>query len=163
MVFDLTQSVINSNQYRLVDDYSLLWRQTGDNCAESIFEIQTGSYNNSNLGISNYTVCQGVRVGGLGGWNDLGWGFCNPSADLINAYEAGDLRKMPPLFPLIIPGHIQVLFFGMASGYQVRIRYRISTIIIRHIRVPPKKPMQILMIRTGLKILKSSGMQMCCL
>ena len=91
-VYDLTDSVITSNQYQLVD-YSILWRQAGDNCAESIFEIETGSYNNSNLGIANYTVSQGVRVGGKGGWNDLGWGFCNPSTDLINAYEAGDLRK----------------------------------------------------------------------
>lgn len=92
-VHELTQSVISSNQYRLMDDYSILWRQKGNNCEESIFEIQTGSYNNANLKINNYTVCQGVRVGGLGGWNDLGWGFCNPSADLINAYEPGDLRK----------------------------------------------------------------------
>jgi len=91
-VYDLTHDVMISNQYSLVD-YSLLWQQKGDNCAESIFEIQTGSYNNSNLGISNYTVSQGIRVGGLGGWNDLGWGFCNPSTDLINAYEPGDLRK----------------------------------------------------------------------
>ncbi len=91
-VYDLTQDVILSLQYRLVD-YSILWRQAGDNCDESIFEIETGSYNNSNLGIPNYTVSQGIRVGGLGGWNDLGWGFCNPSLDLINAYELGDLRK----------------------------------------------------------------------
>lgn len=91
-VYDLTQDVILSLQYRLVD-YSILWRQAGDNCDESIFEIETGSYNNSNLGVPNYTVSQGVRVGGLGGWNDLGWGFCNPSLDLINAYEPGDLRK----------------------------------------------------------------------
>ncbi len=92
-VYDLTKDVILSNQYSLMSDYSILWRQKGDNCAESIFEIETGSYNNSNLGISNYTVSQGVRVGGLGGWNDLGWGFCDPSPDLINAYEPGDLRK----------------------------------------------------------------------
>lgn len=91
-VYDLTQSVITSKQYSLVD-YNELWRQKGDNCAESIFEIETGSYNNSNLGVSNYTVSQGVRVGGLGGWNDLGWGFCDPSQDLINAYEPGDIRK----------------------------------------------------------------------
>ena len=91
-VYDLTQNVIDSKQYKLVE-YSILWRQAGENCVESIFEIQTGSYNNSNLGISNYTVSQGIRVGGKGGWNDLGWGFCNPSTDLINAYEAGDLRK----------------------------------------------------------------------
>ena len=92
-VYDLTQDVILSLQYKLMDDYSILWRQKGDNCAESIFEIETGSYNNANLGIPNYTVSQGVRVGGVGGWNDLGWGFCNPTTDLISAYESGDLRK----------------------------------------------------------------------
>lgn len=91
-VYDLTEDVMMSKQYKLVD-YSILWRQIGDNCVESIFEIETGSFNNSNLGTNNYTVSQGVRVGGKGGWSDLGWGFCNPSTDLINAYEAGDLRK----------------------------------------------------------------------
>jgi starch-binding outer membrane protein, SusD/RagB family len=91
-VYDLTTEVMTSNQYKLVD-YNILWRQSGDNCPESIFEIETGSFNNANLGIANYTVSQGVRVGGLGGWNDLGWGFNNPSTDLINAYEPGDLRK----------------------------------------------------------------------
>lgn len=92
-VYDLTLDVIGSTKYELVEDYSILWRQAGDNCKESIFEIETGSYNNSNLGIPNYTVSQGVRVGGMGGWNDLGWGFCNPSTNLINAYEVGDKRK----------------------------------------------------------------------
>ncbi|NOU19608.1 MAG: RagB/SusD family nutrient uptake outer membrane protein [Bacteroidales bacterium] len=91
-VYDLTQDVILSAKYGLVD-YSILWRQAGDNCNESIFEIETGSYNNSNLGVSNYTVSQGVRVGGMGGWNDLGWGFCTPTTNLINAYEPGDKRK----------------------------------------------------------------------
>jgi hypothetical protein len=91
-VYDLTQDVILSTQYGLVD-YSILWRQAGDNCHESIFEIETGSYNNSNLGVNNYTISQGIRVGGLGGWSDLGWGFCNPSLDLINTYEPGDKRK----------------------------------------------------------------------
>lgn len=91
-VYDLTDEVINSNQYHLVE-YDILWRQKGDNCAESIFEIETGAYNNSNLGVNLYTVCQGVRVGGLGGWSDLGWGFCNPTTNLVNAYEAGDIRK----------------------------------------------------------------------
>jgi hypothetical protein len=45
------------------------------------------------LGPDLYTICQGVRVGGGGGWDDLGWGFNNPSTNLVNAYEVGDLRK----------------------------------------------------------------------
>jgi starch-binding outer membrane protein, SusD/RagB family len=92
-VFTLTENVINSGQYSLVDDYASLWRQEGDNSRESVFEIQTGKFNNANLKIDNYTACQGPRVGGKGGWDDLGWGFNNPSSGLVNAYETGDLRK----------------------------------------------------------------------
>jgi hypothetical protein len=89
----LTDAVIASNQYSLVLDYAQNWRQAGDNNAESIFEIQSGKFNNGNFGIDNYVVCQGPRVGGLGGWDDLGYGFNDPTPDLIAAYEPGDLRK----------------------------------------------------------------------
>lgn len=92
-VFPLTEEVINSGQYGLVDDYATIWRQAFDNSIESVFEIETGAFNNANLGVPLYTTCQGPRVGGSGGWNDLGWGFNTPSTDLINAYEANDLRK----------------------------------------------------------------------
>ena len=40
-----------------------------------------------------YSACQGIRVGGVGGWNDLGWGFNNPSTTLTNSYEPNDIRK----------------------------------------------------------------------
>ena len=92
-VYAFTDSVITSGQYQLVADYATLWRQVGDNNNESIFEIETGAFNNANLGVPNYTVCQGPRVGGKGGWNDLGYGFNGPTIDLVNAYEPGDLRK----------------------------------------------------------------------
>jgi starch-binding outer membrane protein, SusD/RagB family len=91
--FAYADSVITSGQYSLLEDYGQIWRQSGDNSAESIFEIQTGEFNNANLKIDNYTVSQGVRVGGSGGWDDLGWGFNNPTTSLISAYEAGDLRR----------------------------------------------------------------------
>jgi starch-binding outer membrane protein, SusD/RagB family len=92
-VLDLTDEVIASGEYALVDDYATIWRQAGENSSESIFEVQTGEFNNGNLSVGDYTVSQGPRVGGLGGWNDLGWGFNNPSTSLISAYETGDLRK----------------------------------------------------------------------
>lgn len=92
-VFDLTQEVINSGQYDLVPDYANNWRQAGDNNRESVFEIQTGQFNNSDYGIQGYCTWQGPRVGGKGGWTDLGFGFCTPSANLVNAYEPNDVRK----------------------------------------------------------------------
>lgn len=90
-VYELTEEVIGSGQYSLLKSYDSLWRQVGDNSRESIFEIQTGEFNNDNLKIANYTAPQGAR--GTGGWDDLGWGFNTPSLSLINEYEAGDLRK----------------------------------------------------------------------
>jgi starch-binding outer membrane protein, SusD/RagB family len=92
-VFELTEEVINSQQYDLLEDYGMIWRQAGDNSIESIFEIQTGKFNNDNLKVNNYTAPQGPRSGGKGGWDDLGWGFNNPSLSLISAYEEGDLRR----------------------------------------------------------------------
>ena len=92
-VQELTDAVIASGQYSLVSDYATIWRQAGDNNAESIFEIQTGNFNNNNFKIDNYTVSQGPRSGGKGGWDDLGYGFNNPTTSLINAYEPNDLRK----------------------------------------------------------------------
>lgn len=92
-VFDLSDLVINSMEYTLVSDYATIWRQAYDNSSESLFEIQTGSFNNANLKINNYTSPQGARAGGLGGWNDLGWGFNSPSQNLLDEYEPGDLRE----------------------------------------------------------------------
>lgn len=92
-VLAYSDSVITSGQHQLLENYAELWRQSGDNSSESLFEIQTGEFNNANLKIDNYTVSQGPRVGGMGGWDDLGWGFNNPSASLVAAYEPGDIRK----------------------------------------------------------------------
>lgn len=91
--YDLSLEVINSGQYDLLPNYETIWRQAGDNSREAIFEIQTGQFNNSDYGINTYSMFQGPRVGGKGGWTDLGWGFCTPSQSLVNAYEAGDVRK----------------------------------------------------------------------
>ncbi len=91
--YTLSNEVINSGQYSLMSDYSQLWRQAGDNSRESIFEIQTGQFNNTDFGINSYSMFQGPRVGGKGGWRDLGWGFCTPTNSLVNSYEPGDKRK----------------------------------------------------------------------
>ncbi len=101
-VSNLTQDVINSGQYSLVPDYSTIWKAVGDNNAESIFEIETGEYNSSDGGIPLYSEMQGPRNNG-GNWynpsftnnptGDLGWGFCTPTQDLVDAYEQGDMRK----------------------------------------------------------------------
>lgn len=92
-VYDLTKEVMDSGLYGLVEDYSEIWREIGNNNNESIFEIQTGETAACNGGIYNYAEFQGPRAGFARGWSDLGWGFGGPSQDLVSAYEAGDKRR----------------------------------------------------------------------
>jgi len=96
-VFDLTNAVITSNQYSLVNDYNFIFRersvggQGGTNNSESIFEVQTGVNVTSNAVSPLFSNGQGPR--GRGGWNDLGFGFNTPTSNLASAYEAGDTRR----------------------------------------------------------------------
>ena len=99
--FDMSGEVISSNQYALLVNYADVWRQTGENSSESIFEIQATLQN----GLQDYTNVQGPR-----GSPDLGWGFNTPSLSLTNSYETGDLRK--PATVMFIPS---VLWDGIVA------------------------------------------------
>ncbi|QCR22251.1 RagB/SusD family nutrient uptake outer membrane protein [Pontibacter sp. SGAir0037] len=76
--------------YSLNASYEGIFRETGENSSESIFEIQAiYTQNLTNLGVA-YAQVQGVR--GAGVW-DLGWGWNTPTESLAAAFEAGDPRK----------------------------------------------------------------------
>ncbi|HEV7779944.1 MAG TPA: RagB/SusD family nutrient uptake outer membrane protein, partial [Chitinophagaceae bacterium] len=96
-VLELTNAVITSNKYALVNDYALIFReksvggQGGNNNSESIFEVQTGVNVGENAACKIFSNGQGPR--GRGGWEDLGFGFNNPSTNLAGSYTAGDTRK----------------------------------------------------------------------
>ncbi|WP_326984161.1 RagB/SusD family nutrient uptake outer membrane protein [Chryseobacterium sp. MYb264] len=82
------------DQCNLVTGYSLtptfldIYKVSGENNAESIFEIQ-GSGNEKGKGIKQYTQVQGAR--GTGGW---GWGFNTPTQSLYDAYTSeGDTER----------------------------------------------------------------------
>ena len=86
-----SELVINSNLYDLVTPYSKVFTESGENSAESIFEIQNYVSSNGSQTFSNSFVnYQGVR--GSGDW-DLGWGWNVPTQSLVDSYEAGDPRK----------------------------------------------------------------------
>jgi hypothetical protein len=122
----LTQDVISSGQYQLMPDYSVLWRQVGDNCAESIFEVETGLYGSVDYGIPEYVEFQGPRQdNGMGTpttpWNnpgfnqplgDDGFGLDMPTANLAAAYEPGDLRKAATIIDLPASSPPDTLFDG---------------------------------------------------
>jgi starch-binding outer membrane protein, SusD/RagB family len=96
-VLELSNAVITSNKYSLVTDYNFIFRekpvggQGGNNNSESIFEVQTGINVGENAVSPLFSNGQGPR--GRGGWNDLGFGFNTPTADLASFYEAGDTRR----------------------------------------------------------------------
>ena len=85
----LCDEIISSNQFSLLNNYAQIWREQGEFGTESIWEINAVA-DNPPKGIQQYTEVQGMRGAGIG---DFGWGFNTPSADLVNVYEPGDLRK----------------------------------------------------------------------
>ncbi|MFP7655279.1 RagB/SusD family nutrient uptake outer membrane protein [Chryseobacterium proteolyticum] len=82
------------DQTNLVTGYSLtpnfidIYKVSGENNAESIFEIN-GSGSDNGRAIQQYSQVQGAR--GAGGW---GWGFATPTQGLYDAYTAeGDTER----------------------------------------------------------------------
>ena len=81
------ESVIQSGEYQLMDEYGDIHHPDGENCRESIFEFQeengvTGGDMASCLGI-----CRLPRDELVGGW-----GCDTPSQDLFEEFEPGDPR-----------------------------------------------------------------------
>jgi hypothetical protein len=96
------ETVITSNSFSLVNDFASIFLVSGENGTESVFEIQysnTSPYYNwggATRGQGNYAIQQcGIR--GLNGSGDMpyaaGWSTNLPTANLANAYQAGDQRK----------------------------------------------------------------------
>lgn len=86
------QEVINlTNQvealgYNLVDDYYNIFRISGEHNAESVFEIEAQTIpGNCAASNSQWAEVQGVRA-------QFGWGFVEPTQDLVDAFEEGDER-----------------------------------------------------------------------
>ncbi|SEW18571.1 Starch-binding associating with outer membrane [Chitinophaga sp. YR573] len=93
--YSLTDSIIKQSvgTYGLLDNYEDIWRTTGADGIESVFEVQTGVNSACNAAIASYSECQGPRAGGKYGWADLGFGFGAPSQSLLDEYEANDKRE----------------------------------------------------------------------
>ncbi len=86
------QAVVSSNVYSLLPNYADLWDPANENTAESLYEIQfepanqTGSPYTSSFLPPSETAARGIVAGG----NSFA---VRPTADLVSAYETGDLRK----------------------------------------------------------------------
>jgi len=109
-VLELTNAVITSGKYGLVNDYNLIFRQNavggdgGNNNVESIFEVQTGINIGENAVSPLYSNGQGARS--KGGWEDIGFGLNTPTADLANTFLVSDVRKNASIIfikPTVVP------------------------------------------------------------
>lgn len=93
-VYECTNAVISSGEYNLVENFGQMFEIETKNCPESIFEIQTfdngvdGGYSNSTgVGYCNF---QGNRATNDGA--NVGWGFNNPTQNLVDAFDPTDPR-----------------------------------------------------------------------
>ncbi len=98
---DLSDDFIANLGYSLTPNYADIFTSAGENGSGSIFEIQRvsipgdGEWGDDNEGTVT-SIFQGTRelydANGdiVSGW---GWGFDLPTQNLVDEYEAGDLRK----------------------------------------------------------------------
>lgn len=116
------QKVVSSGEYQLVPDYGFIFRHEGENCAESVFEIQhKTNIPDGNLGTYSETFRM-PRDYAAGGW-----GFDTPTKDLLNEFEPGDPRI---IYTFIFPGDVfpaqkegttfTVECFESPTGYNAR-------------------------------------------
>jgi hypothetical protein len=99
-----SSDVIQSGLYDLNTPFDRIFRESGENSSESIFELQctaTAALPGSTDIGSQYAQVQGVR--GAGMW-DLGWGWNCPTPNLASTFEAGDPRKDETLLYFLKPG-----------------------------------------------------------
>ncbi len=83
---ELTQQVITSGEYSLLPDYRNIFTEVGENSSESLYEVQSVAVATQEGG-NSFSLPQGVR-----GQPNLGFGFNNPSDNLLSTYDPGDPR-----------------------------------------------------------------------
>ncbi|MDT0650592.1 RagB/SusD family nutrient uptake outer membrane protein [Autumnicola edwardsiae] len=88
MAYQLSNEVIQSGEFALLENYNDLFLEDSDNNVESVFALQwanTGIYAEGNAIQSFYASA------GITGFSD-GWAALGPSIDLQESYETGDER-----------------------------------------------------------------------
>lgn len=96
--------VMNSGIYNLDTPFEKIFRESGENCSESVFELQCTATESmpASLDIgSQFAEVQGIR--GAGEF-DLGWGWHTPTELLAKAFEEGDPRKDETLLYFVKTG-----------------------------------------------------------
>ncbi|MFT3902644.1 MAG: RagB/SusD family nutrient uptake outer membrane protein [Niabella sp.] len=106
-VYAQTSAIISSGEYSLVGNYAMLWEYENKNTSESIFEVQAaeGTASDSPSSVGNaYPLFQGNRVSNSDA--NVGWGFHNPTQDLVNAFSATDPRLSCTVYGIGFNGEV---------------------------------------------------------
>lgn len=84
----LTDEIISSGRFGLLEDFRKVFAMDGENSVESLFEIQSSTLGDvtGDAPYMEYAYIQGPR--GNTPSNMQGWGFCTPSEDLVAFYDA---------------------------------------------------------------------------
>ena len=100
--------VISSGQYSLISnaDYANLFEVEGENGTESVFEVQYNSLEPAGWSCINcstgtyFAKFNGPRSPYDDPVYDAGWGFCLPSVELYDMFDAGDARREVTFYDL---------------------------------------------------------------
>lgn len=87
-VYDKCGEVMNSGQYALLENYAQIFESEGENGTESIFEIQFKT-SNEGWGSIKTGSTSAIFQNNRSWW---GWGFNNPTQNLVDEFEPGDPR-----------------------------------------------------------------------
>ena len=91
----LCDAIIASGKYALMPDFRYVFSMEGENCQESVFEIESSALGKTtgDAAYSEYAYHQGPRNNTPSTMQ--GWGFCTPSESLVAFLTArGDTERM---------------------------------------------------------------------
>ncbi|RFM26623.1 RagB/SusD family nutrient uptake outer membrane protein [Deminuibacter soli] len=88
-VYDITNTVMQSGQYNLLQNYAQIQELEGENGVESIYELQYSESQNE-WGPGKVGTTSNVFQNTRSTW---GWGFNNPTQSLVDEFEPNDPRK----------------------------------------------------------------------
>ena len=92
-MYQAATDVINTKVYNLDTPFDVIFREEGENCSESVWELQCmatiAQPATNDLG-SQFCQVQGCRGSGT---SNLGWGWHMADASILDVFEEGDPRR----------------------------------------------------------------------